>query len=350
MNKSKQNDIFASSNFMLLMVLSTIVVIDIFDYQQPLTYLACLFIFFIAYVADVLITHKFFPTLQITTDGINKVMPFIKKRSEFIKFKDITNIELNTYNREKRLIIHTNHNKQIIKIGAYTHYEQMVSLIRTHSPVEIKEINYDKVLNHPVFNQDVSKRTIIITSIAVMLLIFSGLIAWQFIQAIHIGTESWVRWLIMTVPASIAMSYMILRKESGNPAPLLSALISGLLLGLMMNYLILNVNRAINETTATQTLQLQATVTKQYESKYYAEGLFSTPIRRLLHLPKKVTKIKHNQYFTFTHPEKVGTRYLSITDEWQGYNANLQVGQTYLIKVKQGRWNDLLLVEINSKE
>lgn len=101
------------------MVLSTIVVIDIFDYQQPLTYLACLFIFFIAYVADVLITHKFFPTLQITTDGINKIMPFIKKCSEFIKFKDITNIELNTYNREKRLIIHTNNNKQIIKVCIY---------------------------------------------------------------------------------------------------------------------------------------------------------------------------------------------------------------------------------------
>ncbi len=362
-DKSKEKTIFSSNTFLYIFImLSTMVVSDIFEYQQPVTYFPCLLILAFGYICDVFIVHILRPTFQITNDGIDKVMPFIKKRTEFIKFQQITDIELDTSNRFTKLIIkidssgsngrnNNSNDSKVIYLKDYIDSDKMLSLITERSPIKIREVNHDNPLANSVLQEEVTARTIIIIGVGIVLLVLAMLMDWLFVNAIHLGSESWGKWLLVSIPMAVFVSYLFLRKEIINKAPFLSALLAGLVLGVMANYLVLNINRAINEKTATKIVQLQAVLTKSYKDNHDDEdGIFSKPIREFFHLPKKSVKVKHKQKFEFTNPKKAGVNYLSITDEWKGYNADLKVGETYPIKVKKGHLHDFYLTEDSFKE
>lgn len=354
-DKSKEKTIFSVNTFPYFVIILSIMLVDIFDYQQPITYLPCLLVLAFGYVCDVFITRIFRPTLQITDDGIDKVMPFIKKRTEFIKFQQITDIELDTSYILTKLTIQTDlsdsNDSKVIYLKDYIHSDKMLSLIVERSPIKIKEVNHDNPLANSVLQEEVTARTIIIIGVGIVLLVLAMLIDWQFVNAIHLGSESWGKWLLVSIPMAVFVSYLFLRKEIINKAPFLSALVAGLVLGVMANYLVLNINRAINERTVTQVMQLQVVLTKSYKDNYDDEdGFFSKPIREFFHLPKKAVKVKHKQNFGFTNPMKAGVGSLSITDEWKGYNSDLKVGETYPIKVKKGHLHDFYLTKDSFKE
>lgn len=228
-----------------------------------------------------------------------------------IPYAEIKYIEvgrLGAFNGKTLSITTTAYKKYVINSIIYSDFDQIIRQLKQYVDFDAHVI----VQDIPGM-EDIGERVKYVLGAGVVLLIWGLVMAVALLSDWHLSSENMFDWLKYSVPAAILLAYIYIRQEK-KPQALLAAIISGVVLGAGFNFVLLQGNRLYTEFNG-QT---------RFYTFHYADD---TQQRGQKWLPPAEV-VTHDGYF-YVHPD------------WnECYAAQLQVGKSYRIAIKQGYLND----------
>lgn len=251
--------------------------------------------------------------LEIDNQQITKVNSITKKATQVIPYTIISNIEIRKVGRTEQLNITTQDRKLIvIGLDIYPDKENIIKRLQSFVNFERDPIT----LNNSLIQDDIGQRPVHIIGIVIALFLLGLIFEKLYIHAWHGSSESMFSWFFISFPIGAFLSYLWIKGE-GKATPIKAALVTGILLGGVLDYNFLLINRWNNE--------------QQADTRYYGFRLDE--------------QNKHYQQWTpmgEAQSELIfHDGYVQVHDVWDGYTNNFQLGKTYKIAVVKGNLNDI---------
>lgn len=222
-----------------------------------------------------------------------------------IKYMEVS--KLGAFNARALSITTTDYKKYTINSMVYSDFDQIIAALKPHVVFDAHEVSVNVA-----GMEDIGDRVKYVLGAGVVLFLWGIVLEVLFMEYWHLSSENMFGWLKYSLPAGILLAYAYIRLDKKAHA-LQAALISGLLLGGSMNFVILQSNRIYTEFYGQ---------TQFYTFKYVEEKP-----RGQKWLPPEAVKT-HDGYF-YVHPN------------WEvGYAKNVEVGKSYRIGIKKGLLND----------
>lgn len=280
------------------------------EYSWIFFLISIVFIIFVLFCIDVLsVLH-----IQINSHGVKRFAPykclgFLSFGRQFdLPYNKIHRIELRCEGTHplKLVITSTNFWQYSVCSLAYRDFNKLIATIQQNIYFDSNPIDTEHLQG-----EDVGQRAANLLLIAVVLNTLA-LFSASFLSLMHVSSEHWELWLLITVPVAIVPSYLWIRGEK-KANPLATSIIIGCLLGIGINLMLLMLNRFYTEKSAM--VYVHAFVLLEADQK-----------QQKWQLPSQIDTKKQMFYIHAKNNP--------------GYMNTLKSGHTYQITIKKGFLND----------
>ena len=199
-------------------------------------------------------------------------------------------------------------------IGVYGPVDEIVAAIRAHV-----ELDPEPLRSNAALGADIGERPLHVLGVAMAALVLTMVVHGWAPKAWHTSAETLLAPALVTVPLAILGAGLWIRRDrKAYPWP--AAILSGLVLGLVLNFTVLTGNRLLTEAG--------------WRTEERAEF-------RLDEIKTESGRLRQRWRPLDPHAWRFDKGRFHVRQSWPGYDATLQAGATYRVTVWRGALNDI---------
>lgn len=269
---------------------------------------------------------------QVEAIKITPTVQYMQKKAHPILFKNLFSKKEEVFTAEywnRHGVLHFIHSEKVYTLFKASLTDISLSQLSDKQSIQlIQHLVQDWQLAKPaiedefpsklpaIAQNDIGKYALVLLVVSLLIALIAFFTPMFILQSLHFGVESYL-WIIPYFMFAMGLSFSLIRQEAKS-YPLVTSILVGLVLGLSLYFLALQINRFYSESAPQKTWTAELKLIEQNEN-YQA-----------WQLPKELI-------------DKTGLTEIYIAKKWQNTHTHFELNHSYPITIHQGLFQDYWL-------